>query len=315
MNYQQLTEGQRYQISALFSENYPIAKIAHKLGVHRSTIYRELKRNKSDSEYCPDNAHRKSLARKNKAQKRRLPALTEALVLFGLERDWSPQQISAIGHLIKCPVSHEWIYQYIMRDKAQGGKLFEHLRQGHKKYRRGKNGKRETIKNAVSIDERPNEVDTKERFGDWEADTVMGKRGTGALVTLAERKSRHYLIALVPDKNATTVGDAIISMLRPYKQHVHTITFDRGGEFAEHERIATELETKAYFAHPYSSWERGLNENSNGLLRQYIPKRTNLTEITDEYVSKVERRLNLRPRKCLGFKQPEVVFNELRQAA
>jgi IS30 family transposase len=178
MNYQQLTEGQLYQISALFSENYPIAKIAHKLGVHRSTIYRELKRNKSDSEYCPDNAHRKSLARKIKAQKRRLPALTEALVLFGLERDWSPQQISATGHLVKCPVSHEWIYQYIMRDKAQGGKLFEHLRQGHKKYRRGKNGKRETIKNAVSIDERPNEVDTKERFGDWEADTVMGKRGT-----------------------------------------------------------------------------------------------------------------------------------------
>ena len=158
-------------------------------------------------------------------------------------------------------------------------------------------------------------MDTRERLGDWEADTVLGKQGTGALVTRAERKSRLYLVKRVSSKKAEVVKEAILEMLAPYKEYVHSITFDTGGEFAEHNALAERLNAKTYFAHPYSSWERGLNENFNGLLRQYIRKGTDLRSVSDDYVAWVEKKLNLRPRKCLGFRQPEVVFNTLRQAA
>lgn len=158
-------------------------------------------------------------------------------------------------------------------------------------------------------------TDSRERFGDWEADTVLGKQGTGVLVTLAERKSRHYLVKRVRSKQADEVRDAIIEMLRPYAKHVHTITFDNGGEFAGHKAIEAALEAKTYFAHPYSSWERGLNENFNGLLRRYIPKGTDLRTVTDEEIEQAQRALNLRPRKCLGFRQPGKVFEEYFRAA
>jgi len=236
-------------------------------------------------------------------------------VEWALGLEWSPEQISEVGKRINISVSHEWIYQYVAADKASGGQLFRHLRQGHKRYRKGKQTKRSPIPNAVSIDERPSIVDTRERLGDWEADTVLGKQGTGVLVTLAERKSRLYLVQRVDSKHADVVRKAIIDMLKPYKDKVHTITFDNGGEFAEHEKIAESLEAKMYFAHPYSSWERGLNENFNGLLRQYIPKGTDLRRVSDERVKQVQSRLNLRPRKCLGFKQPVEVFEKLSRAA
>lgn len=201
------------------------------------------------------------------------------------------------------------------RRQAGGGKLYKALRQGHKRYRKGINSKRAVIPEPRSIDERPAIVDTRERFGDWEVDTVLGKHGTGALVTLAERKSRLYLVRRVDAKRAADVRDAIIEMLTPYADHVHTITADNGSEFVEHKAIAEALKTEFYFAHPYSSWERGLNENFNGLLRQFIPKGVDLRLITDENVRRAEKSLNLRPRKCLGFKQPEVVFKEYLQAA
>lgn len=189
------------------------------------------------------------------------------------------------------------------------------MRQGHKRYRRGRNSVTKQIVNLISIDERPAVVDTRERLGDWEADTVLGKQGTGVLVTLSERKNKLYLVKRVLSKKADVVKDAIIEMLTPYKEHVHTITFDNGGEFAGHEAIAKALDTKTYFAHPYSSWERGLNENFNGLLRQYIPKGTDLRSVSNEHIEQAQTRINLRPRKCLGFRQPRVVFEELRQAA
>jgi IS30 family transposase len=227
---------------------------------------------------------------------------------------WSPEQISGIGSRIGMPVSHEWIYRHVAADKARGGKLYKALRQGHKRYRRGKNSKRAVIPEPRSIDERPAIVDTRERFGDWEVDTVLGKPGTGALVTLAERKSRLYLVRKVGTKRAAEVRDAIIDMLKPYATHVHTITADNGSEFVEHRDIAKALDAAVYFAHPYSSWERGLNENFNGLLRQYIPKGTDLRTITEEHVRQAEKQLNLRPRKCLEFRQPEIVFQEYLQA-
>ncbi len=238
-------------------------------------------------------------------------------VEWALSLDWSPEQVSEVDKVIGYPVSHEWIYRHIAADKASGGQLFRHLRQSHKQYRRGKSGKRSpnTILNAVSIDERPSIVDSRERLGDWEADTVLGKQGTGVLVILAERKSRLYLVRRVDSKRSEVVTKAIIDMVEPYKDNVHTITFDNGGEFADHEEIAQKLEADMYFAHLYSSWERGLNENFNGLLRQYIPKGTDFRLVSDERVAKVQTRINLRPRKCLGFKQPQKVFDELCQAA
>lgn len=228
---------------------------------------------------------------------------------------WSPEQISGVGKLIGLPVSHEWIYRYVATDKARGGTLYKALRQGHKRYRRGTLSKRSVIPDPRAIDERPSIVDTRERFGDWEVDTVLGKHGTGALVTLAERKSRHYLVRKVDAKRAADVRDAIIDMLMPYAAHVHTITADNGSEFVEHKAIAEALGAEFYFAHPYSSWERGLNENFNGLLWQFIPKGSDLRLITDEDVQRAEKSLNLRPRKCLGFRQPETVFREYLQAA
>lgn len=315
MSYQQLTEGKRYQISLLLAQGVSPSRIATALQVHRSTIYRELKRNGSRETYAPDSAHQTAIRRRTEAIKYRISRKTVHFVELALSWLWSPEQVSAIGHLIDLPVSHEWIYRHVARDKAAGGQLFKSLRQGHKRYRRRPGGKRSVIPDPRSIEERPGLVETRERLGDWEVDTVLGQPGTGALVTLAERNSRFYLIRKVNSKRASVVKDAIIDMLRPYAKYVHTITADNGTEFVEHKAVAKALDADFYFAHPYSSWERGLNENFNGLLRQFIPKGTDLRTISDEQVKQAERSLNLRPRKCLGFKQPEKVFNKLIQAA
>jgi IS30 family transposase len=315
MSYQQLTEGKRYQISLLLAQGSSASAIARAVEVHRSTVYRELKRNGRQEVYDPGEAHCKAIQRRTGAAKYRVPEQVVRYVELTLSWLWSPEQISGVGKLIGLPVSHEWIYRHVAVDKAGGGKLYKALRQGHKRYRKGNNSKRSVIPEPRSIDERPAIVDTRERFGDWEVDTVLGKHGTGALVTLAERKSRLYLVRRVDAKRATDVRDAIIDMLTPYADHVHTITADNGSEFVEHKAIAKALDAEFYFAHPYSSWERGLNENFNGLLRQFIPKGRDLRLITDEDVRWAEKRLNLRPRKCLGFRQPEIVFQEYLQAA
>lgn len=315
MKYQQLTEGKRYQISILLGQGYKPADIAKSINVHRSTVYRELDRNGSSDNYHPKQAQQQAMERRTNATKYTVSSLTINYVELGLSFHWSPEQISGVGRLIDMNVSHEWIYRYIAADKVAGGKLYKALRQGHKRYRRGVNTKRCVIPDPRSIDERPEVVNNRERFGDWEVDTVLGKQGTGALVTLAERKSRMYLVRKVDAKRAVDVRDAVIDMLKPYAATVRSITADNGSEFVEHKAIADALKIDFYFAHPYSSWERGLNENFNGLLRQYIPKGIDLRLLTDEDVKRVERRLNLRPRKCLGFRQPEVVFQELLQVA
>ena len=207
-------------------------------------------------------------------------------------------------------ISHESIYLHIYADKRRGGDLWRHLRcqkPRRKRYASGQE-RRGTIKNRVGIDERPVIVEQKSRIGDWEGDTVIGKNHRGALVTLAERKSRYILAAQVPDKHASGVTAAVTRLLRPHKGKCYTMTFDNGKEFAEHETIAAELDADVYFAHPYHSWERGLNENSNGLLRQYFPKGMELVEVTQEQVQWAVDRLNHRPRKVLGFRTPFEVF-------
>jgi len=229
-----------------------------------------------------------------------------------LALEWSPEQIQGRlqvdGKPSVCP---QTIYGFIARDKANGGNLYKHMR--HKKYRQrtGKPVPRGQIRNRVSIDERPDIVDQKKRIGDWEADTVIGKGHKGVLVTLTERVSKLNLIAHVPTKHAEVVTQAMIEMLTPYQDDLHTITFDNGKEFAFHERIAQALDVNTYFARPYHSWERGLNENHNGLIRQHLPKGQALDKVTQKQVIDIQTRLNRRPRKLLDFRTPEEVYIEM----
>ncbi len=304
MSYKQLIEGQRYQIEAYLREGFSYRQIAERLKVSHSTISREVRRNQiRQNHYLPEVAQAKTDRRRCQATKYSVPDLTITFVKFGLEQKWNPEQIASVGKIIGLRVSHEWIYGYVQRDKLRGGKLYKQLRQGHHRYRKGSRGKRVIIPNRVGIEHRPAIVDGKTRFWDWEADTVRGKQRTGAIVSLVERKSKLYLIRKVPAKCAADVSRAMVGMLWRYRRHVHTITADNGSEFCEHEQVAKKLKTDIYFANPYSSWERGLNENFNSLLRQYIRKGTDLRTVTDKQIAEIEQALNARPRKCLGYKQ------------
>jgi|TARA_B100000700_G_C14842719_1_gene760019 IS30 family transposase len=316
MSYKQLIEGQRYQIEAYLREGVSYREIGKRLRVSHSTVSREVNRNRiRDSHYLPEVAQAKAAKRRCQAAKYRVPESTIAFVEFGLSQKWSPEQIAGVSNVIGHSVSHEWIYGYVQRNKLRGGKLYKQLRQSRRRYRKGNRAKRVIIPNRVGIEHRPAIVNRKKRFGDWEADTVLGKQGTGAIVSLVERKSKLYLIRKVPAKSAADVSRAMVGMLWRYRRHVRTITADNGSEFCDHEQVAEKLKTDIYFANPYSSWERGLNENFNGLLRQYIRKGTDLRTVSEKQITDIERALNARPRKCLGFKQPIVVFNELRNAA
>ena len=208
-------------------------------------------------------------------------------------------------------VSHEWIYQYILKNKQAGGSLYLHLRCKKKRKKRyGSNDRRGNLKNRVSIDERPDVVEERNRIGDWEADTIIGKAHKQAIVSLTERKSGLAPIYKVDRRTKENTEDAIKRLLSSISGQVHTITSDNGKEFANHEKIAKRFECDFYFAHPYSSWERGTNENTNGLIRQYFPKDRDFRTITDKELIHAMKRINNRPRKRLGYKTPNQVFFE-----
>jgi IS30 family transposase len=309
--YQQLTSEQRYQISALKRIGHSQTEIAKELDVHKSTISRELSRNTGERGYRPKQAHEKARERHAKATPtKRISVETWKVVEEKLRQDWSPEQVS--GWLEKrqeIRISHEWIYQHILADQQAKGDLYTHLRQyGKRRKRYGKYDRRGKLPNRVSIEERPQMVEQRERLGDWEVDTLVGKGHRGALVSLVERKSRYTLLQPVTQRLADLVADATISLLRPFADFVHTITGDNGKEFAEHVRIAETLEANFYFAHPYSAWERGTNENTNGLVRQYFPKSTDFSSIAFSQTKIAADRLNHRPRKCLDFMSPFEVF-------
>jgi IS30 family transposase len=307
--YTQLTQEQRYQIYALLKMDHTQVEIAKVIGVHKSTISRELQHNRGLRGYRPKQAHRLAVSRRDKS-KPRIGASTWTLIEALIRQDLSPEQISdRLKKKHRILVSHERIYQYILADKRAGGDLYRHLR-CQKKHRKryGSYDRRGVLPNRVSIDERPAIVDTRQRLGDWEADTIVGKRHRGALVTLSERKSRLTLLKWVERRTAQAVADAVIELLQSCKHLVHTITSDNGKEFADHERIAKSLEADFYFAHPYAAWERGTNENSNGLVRQYFPKNRDFTTITEEETIMAQSRLNNHPRKCLDFDTPYEVF-------
>lgn len=309
MTYTQITEAQRYQIYALKKMKHTQSAIAQAIGVHRSTVGRELKRNTGQRGYRPKQAHQLALARRVKA-KPRITAATWELVAEKLRQEWSPEQIA--GWLKRQgleQVSHERIYQHVLQDKQVGGNLHQHLRcQKKRRKRYGSYDRRGQLANRTSIEKRPSIVEKRTRLGDLEIDTVIGKGHQGGLVTIVDRASRFTFIQRLDNKQADTVHAATVALLQPVADHLHTITADNGKEFAQHEQIAADLDVQVFFAHPYASWERGTNENTNGLIRQYFPKTTNFKQVTDEQVVFVADRLNNRPRKTLGYRTPFEVF-------
>jgi len=316
MSYTQLTQEQRYQISALLKMGHNRTEIATVIGVHKSTVSRELRRNRGQRGYRPKQAHQKALSRRKKA-KPRIPKATWMLIEDKLRQDWSPEQIAGwLKRNKDIQISPERIYQYVLADKQAGGDLHKHLRcQKKRRKRYGSYDRRGKLPDRVSIEERPEIVDTRERLGDWEADTILGKGRCHAIVTLTERKSRLALLSKVERRTAELVGEAIIHLLQPLTDLLHTITGDNGKEFAQHQRIARELKIDFFFAHPYSAWERGANENMNGLVRQYIPKSRDLATVTDQELEVIMNKLNHRPRKCLDFRSPFEVFFEYNSVA
>lgn len=303
--YTQLTQIQRYQIYALKKMDHNQTEIASVIGVHKSTIGRELHRNCGQRGYRPKQAHRLAVSRQKKSPYRILPE-TWRLIEAKVRLDWSPEQIS--GWLNKnhdARVSHEWIYQHILTDKRTGGDLHRHLRcQKKRRKRYGSYDRRGKLPNRRSIEERPEIVDQRQRLGDWEVDTIIGKGRRQAIVTLTERKSRLALIHKVEQRTAQAVQASIISLLQPYKENLHTLTADNGKEFADHQVISEVLNADFFFAHPYAAWERGSNENMNGLLRQYFPKSRDFSTISENEIENVMLKLNHRPRRCLAFDSP-----------
>lgn len=317
--YHHLTRDQRCQIYILKVRGDSIKEIAEALTVNRSTIYREVKRNSGMRGYRYKQANEKAKERWQKSHggKRKMISPTIAVIEEKLGLQWSPEQIS--GWLKKeqyeYGVSHETIYQHIWSNKRQGGLLYKELRHSGKKYnKRSKNAAgRGCIPNRVDIDERPEIVEGKTRLGDWELDTIIGSGKKEAIVSMVDRASKLTKLAKVSQKTANEVGSALVERLDPIKQFVLTLTADNGKEFAYHKQVSQSLETSFYFAKPYHSWERGLNEHTNGLVRQYLPKGKCFSQLTKEDLMEIEILLNNRPRKVLNFMTPLEVFNRLSQ--
>ena len=316
MKYKHLTLEQRYHISALKRAGFSQKSIAIELKVSAATISRELKRNSTTQmkSYSANNAHKVATTRRMYASRKSNKKMDNKLkrtITNYLMQDWSPEQISSRLKLTNtADISYVRIYQFIEQDKQQGGDLHTHLRFYHTGHRRAKYGSKAKgrIKDRVSISQRDRVVDEKSRVGDWEIDTIVSNSKKGAITTLVERKTSLVRISIPTTKKASDIEAQTIRIMMPLKDHIFTITSDNGLEFANHKNISKALDCEHYFCHPYSSWERGLNEYTNGLIRQYIPKGTSFVDITKEEIKAIEDKLNNRPRKALNWKTPNEVF-------
>lgn len=308
-----ITTEQRYQIEAYLKVGKKQKWIALDLGLSESAISREIKRNKSKrGHYIAKNAVKYAQERKDRFTYNRKFGESEKRLVTQLitTKQWSPEQIVGYCKQKNIPmVSHERIYQYVRQDKANGGKLYLHMRHKLKHRKRYVGKSKDFIKNKVSIDQRPEVINNKERIGDWEIDTIIGKNQKGAILTIVERKTNFVMIKLLKNgKQAKGLADELCNMMSPYKDQILSITSDNGKEFAEHEKIATRLKTDFFFAHPYASWERGLNEYTNKLIRQYIPKKTDFKMINQDQITEIQHKINSRPRKKLNYKTPTELF-------
>lgn len=313
----QITSEERHTIAHLLSQKHCRASIAKQLGRHPSTIKREIERNcdKRSGEYRYELANKKALQRKaGKRTRNDYSQEIKSYVERELAKQYSPEQIAGTAKRlgVKC-VSHETIYKHIWADKKEGGSLYENLRNRSKRYRKrgAKKDNRGQLRNRKDITQRPGIVEKRERVGDLEIDLIIGKGHSGAILTINDRVSGLLIMERLKGKEAAEVTAKTITRLLPYKDQIHTITSDNGREFAGHEEIARVIEIDFYFAKPYHSWERGSNENLNGLIRQYIPKDTNIKNLPKERERWVENQLNNRPRKRHGYLSPNEIHKQL----
>ncbi len=309
MHYNHLQLEEREKISDLLHRGQSIQSIAQELCRSVSTVSREVNRHGGRENYRAHVAQKRYQQNQRKSRNR-ISESTWELVENQLRREFSPEQISGRCQLEKREtVSHESIYQYIRRDRKSGGTLYKYLRcQKKRRKRYGSREKRGQIADMKPIESRPASAENRSRQGHIEGDLVIGKQGTGALVTLVDRKTRYTVIASIKSKTADETNQAISAVLAEFPV-VHSITFDRGREFAKFKEIETRFGINVYFANPYASYERGTNENTNGLIRQYLPKGCSLEFVDLQYVQHIQDRLNHRPRKTLGFRTPhEVAF-------
>lgn len=314
-----ITDEQRCTIERMKKAGYQQQHIALAIGKSASTVSRELRRNRDgrSGSYTADLAGRKSARRKkDKPKAVRFTAAMRAEVERQLARKLSPEQIVGVARREgRDMVSHERIYQHIWQDKKRGGQLHEHMRTCAKRYRKrgAAKDRRGIIAGRVDIEQRPAVVEKRERFGDLEMDTIIGRKHKGAILTINDRASGMLLMRKVSRKESALVAKAAIDALRLWRPLLHTATSDNGKEFADHQLIARKLQLDFFFAKPYHSWERGSNENLNGLIRQYIPKQTDFDTLTDEYIQYVQDQINSRPRKRFNFDTPINEFNRLTQ--
>lgn len=327
--YQRLTDEEREGISCSLAKGMGLSEIAGKLGRHRATILREIKRNRGKTGYrafsASGRAQTSASARRKGKRKLAKNQQLATYVMDKLKQSWSPQEISQrlkIEYAVDMgmQISHESIYQYIYvlpRGELKRT-LIKALRQEHKYRRKRKKGAkteetRGKIANMLSIEERPAEVADRAVPGHWEGDLVLGKYKRSALGTLVERTTRYtILVPLGDQKDAVSVRQAYTAAFQSVPAELkRTLTYDQGKEMSEHRRFTIDTGIQVYFAHPASPWERGTNENTNGLIRQYFPKGTDFTTVTIEEIKEVQRSLNDRPRTVLNYLKPDEVFNNL----
>ncbi len=316
MKYHQITSEERYMLSALRRQGLNQSQVARALGRHRSSISRELRRNRSawDGGYRPFVASHRTRARQSRSRRNRyFHADDFRLVNRLLRKRWSPEQIA--GHLRKdgaLSISHETIYVHVWSDKAAGGNLYQHLRCASKKRRKRHNSydSRGRLAGKRHISERPASIETRRSIGHWEVDTVVGVGAKDCVVTLVERKTGYAFIGKLSDRSKRGMSRQLRMLIRRAPSQFQTITSDNGTEFHDYASVEAATGVKFYFATPYHSWERGSNENFNGLLRQYLPKRTSQAGITQRDCDAIAKKLNTRPRKRLGYRTPEECFLE-----
>jgi len=316
MTYRQITSEERYTIAALRGEGLNHSEIARRLGRHRSTVCREVRRNSSrwDGSYRPSKAiertnGRRSRSRRNQHFSRADFAVVERL----LRKDWSPDQVSGFLHRHSgLSISYETIYNHVWRDKEDGGELYRHLRCSPKLRRKRHNSydSRGRLGGKRHISDRPSYVEKRKSIGHWEIDTVVGKGAKDCVTTLVERKTGYVMIGKLPDRTKLETSSRTKMLMRRAPERFKSITADNGTEFHDYESVEAATGVKFYFATPYHSWERGSNENLNGLLRQYLPKRTSQEGVTQRDCDRIAKKLNTRPRKRLGYRTPEECFLE-----
>src|SRR5216683_3677494 len=315
MTYHQITFAERYSLGLLRQQGRSPAAIAQVLGRHRSTVWREVRRNgaHSDGTYRPQLADWYARGRRSRSRRnRRFTAAAWARIEALLREDWSPEQIA--GRLRRdqaLAISHETIYRYIWADKRAGGTLYQHLRGARKQRRKryGRYERRGRLAGKRPITERPPIVETRQELGHWEADTMLGASQAGPCVlSLVERKSGYLLLGQLRQRISAAVNARAHQLIAAQPHPVRTITVDNGTEFHEYARLERATAARFYFATPHHAWERGTNENTNGLVRQYLPKRQSMAHLTQHDCNRIAAKLNRRPRKRLGYRTPEECY-------